>query len=166
MESLVINSWRISSPNCVSCSRVSFCTCDGLSTISRYRPIVLLVSIRDIRGLERELTCGILLQLLHFDLGLRQLRLAEPGEPRSFLELRHQILQWQLSRFHCIYNSFEFRNRLFERHVRGLFGLGHEAQPSETPPASPRTFRDEPQRSFRTGTRGAEIWKGTADARR
>src|SRR5271165_5800748 len=77
-ESLVISSCRISSASCNSWGGVSFFTCAGSSTISRYRLILLLLLFRQFgRGrFQHRFARAVLFQNLNLQFRVRQFGLA------------------------------------------------------------------------------------------
>src|SRR5437867_985484 len=118
LASWTINSWRISSANCFCCCNVSFLTCAGLSTMSRYRFIDLLVlQERSAGGLDHRLTSRVLVELTDLEFRLFELGLAGLDQPRAFFEFGQEGLQGQLPRFHRFNDGLQLLERLFKRQV-------------------------------------------------
>src|SRR6266545_6797414 len=91
LASLTINSWRISSASCFCCSSVSFLTCAGLSTMSRYRLIGLfIIQEGDAGGFEHRLAGRVFFELTDLQFGFFESGLAGFHQPGAFLELGQQ----------------------------------------------------------------------------
>lgn len=80
--------------------------------------------VRRVDGFEREVSRGILFQLLDFQLGFGQLGLADFCETRAFLIPGHQRLQRQVAGLHCLDDRFQLFQSLLKRQVLRAGGLG------------------------------------------